>query len=106
MAWEILSLPVLLTGLLAAIYFIFSVEYFRLIIRSILNLTRAQIYRAVRQAYSSSLSAIPNAGILAPLSRLLWAFPQEFSGNITLELPRLHAKYGITVLHPRPCASV
>ncbi|OBT72259.1 hypothetical protein VF21_08176 [Pseudogymnoascus sp. 05NY08] len=44
--------------------------------------------------FISPLSLIPNAGILAPVSRLLWAFPSEHRGRITLDLPRLHEKYG------------
>jgi hypothetical protein len=42
----------------------------------------------------SPLTSIPNAGILAPLSRLSWAFVAEHCGTITLELPVLHDKLG------------
>ncbi|OJJ95119.1 hypothetical protein ASPACDRAFT_55439 [Aspergillus aculeatus ATCC 16872] len=44
--------------------------------------------------FLSPLASIPNAGILAPVSRLLWEFPTEYQGKITLELPRLHRKLG------------
>lgn len=54
----------------------------------------SQTIQIIKQAYLSPLAAVPNAGRLAPLSRLLWAFPQEYSGEVTLELPRLHAKSG------------
>ncbi|CZR56111.1 uncharacterized protein PAC_05999 [Phialocephala subalpina] len=40
------------------------------------------------------LSEIPNASILAPISRLLWALPSECRGRITLDLPRLHEQLG------------
>ncbi|TGO68474.1 hypothetical protein BOTNAR_0024g00250 [Botryotinia narcissicola] len=49
--------------------------------------------RIVRE-YFSPLSSIPNAGVGAPYSRLLWAFPTEFRGRITLDLPKLHEKLG------------
>ncbi|PWY70302.1 benzoate 4-monooxygenase cytochrome p450 [Aspergillus sclerotioniger CBS 115572] len=42
----------------------------------------------------SPLASIPNAGILAPVSRLLWEFPTEFRGNLTLKLPKLHKRLG------------
>ncbi|KAH6667890.1 benzoate 4-monooxygenase cytochrome p450 [Halenospora varia] len=42
----------------------------------------------------SPLSSIPNAGFLAPVSRLLWAFPFEHRGRITIDLPLLHEKHG------------
>ncbi|KAM0810056.1 putative Cytochrome P450 [Seiridium cardinale] len=42
----------------------------------------------------SALSSIPNAGVVAPYSRLLWAFPTEFKGLVTLNLPKLHEKLG------------
>ena len=42
----------------------------------------------------SPLASIPNAGILAPVSRLLWEFPTDFRGKLTLELPELHKKLG------------
>ncbi|KAH8594050.1 benzoate 4-monooxygenase cytochrome p450 [Bisporella sp. PMI_857] len=42
----------------------------------------------------SPLSSIPNAGPLAPISRLLWAFPTEHRGRITLDLPPLHETHG------------
>ncbi|PYI12985.1 benzoate 4-monooxygenase cytochrome p450 [Aspergillus violaceofuscus CBS 115571] len=44
--------------------------------------------------FLSPLASIPNAGILAPVSRLLWEFPTEYQGKITLELPKLHQKLG------------
>jgi hypothetical protein len=37
---------------------------------------------------------VPIAGWLAPVSRLAWAFPHEFRGTITLDLPKLHARLG------------
>ncbi|KKY15894.1 putative benzoate 4-monooxygenase cytochrome p450 [Phaeomoniella chlamydospora] len=61
---------------------------------SILDLTEFKFALIVKQAFTSPLAAVPNAGILAPFSRLLWAFPQEYFGNITLDLPRLHEKLG------------
>ncbi|EFW99522.1 benzoate 4-monooxygenase cytochrome p450 [Grosmannia clavigera kw1407] len=48
----------------------------------------------VIRAHSSSLSLLPRAGLLAPYSRLLWAFPHEYRGTITLDLPKLHKKLG------------
>ena len=68
---------------------------------SILDLTEFKFALIVKQAFTSPLAAVPNAGILAPFSRLLWAFPQEYFGNITLDLPRLHEKLGTTILIPR-----
>ncbi|KAH7031818.1 benzoate 4-monooxygenase cytochrome p450 [Macrophomina phaseolina] len=50
--------------------------------------------QAIRETYFSPLREIPKASSVAPISRLLWAFPQEHLGNITLELPRLHEKLG------------
>ncbi|KAH7261641.1 cytochrome P450 [Fusarium tricinctum] len=44
--------------------------------------------------YASPLSKIPNAGFGAAFSRLIWAFPREYSGTLTLELPKLHDKLG------------
>ncbi|PYH84665.1 benzoate 4-monooxygenase cytochrome p450 [Aspergillus uvarum CBS 121591] len=44
--------------------------------------------------FFSPLASIPNAGILAPVSRLLWEFPSEYQGKVTLELPKLHKKLG------------
>ncbi|KAL3467188.1 cytochrome P450 [Aspergillus heterothallicus] len=44
--------------------------------------------------FFSPLSHIPSAGILAPLSRLLWEFPVEYHGQLTLALPELHKKHG------------
>lgn len=40
------------------------------------------------------LSPIPNASLLSPISRLLWALPSECHGRITLDLPRLHEQLG------------
>ncbi|TGO33366.1 hypothetical protein BHYA_0250g00120 [Botrytis hyacinthi] len=48
----------------------------------------------IAREYFSPLSSIPNAGVGAPYSRLLWAFPTEFRGRITLDLPKLHEKLG------------
>ncbi|KAH7129294.1 benzoate 4-monooxygenase cytochrome p450, partial [Dactylonectria macrodidyma] len=45
-------------------------------------------------AHKSRLSAIPSAGLGAPYSRLLWAFPREYRGTLTLDLPTLHKKLG------------
>ncbi|KAF5617290.1 cytochrome P450 monooxygenase [Fusarium tjaetaba] len=44
--------------------------------------------------YTSPLSKIPSAGFGATFSRLLWTFPQEYKGAITLTLPELHKKLG------------
>ncbi|PYI01151.1 benzoate 4-monooxygenase cytochrome p450 [Aspergillus sclerotiicarbonarius CBS 121057] len=44
--------------------------------------------------FLSPLASIPNAGILAPISRLLWEFPTEFQGKLTLKLPELHKRLG------------
>ncbi|PWY83570.1 benzoate 4-monooxygenase cytochrome p450 [Aspergillus heteromorphus CBS 117.55] len=44
--------------------------------------------------FLSPLASIPNAGFLAPVSRLLWEFPVEYQGRITLELPKLHKRLG------------
>ncbi|ETS82547.1 hypothetical protein PFICI_04423 [Pestalotiopsis fici W106-1] len=46
------------------------------------------------RAYLSPLSSIPTATFWAPHSRLLWAFPTEFRGLITVNLPKLHEKLG------------
>ncbi|KAF7887599.1 hypothetical protein EAF00_009893 [Botryotinia globosa] len=51
------------------------------------------LIRIVRE-YFSPLSSIPNAGVGAPYSRLLWAFRTEFRGRITLDLLKLHEKLG------------
>ncbi|KAF4309936.1 cytochrome p450 [Botryosphaeria dothidea] len=48
----------------------------------------------IQRKYLSLLRAVPDASVAAPLSRLLWAFPQEHRGSITLDLPRLHEKLG------------
>ncbi|KAF7952978.1 hypothetical protein EAE96_006200 [Botrytis aclada] len=50
--------------------------------------------KKILREYFSPLSSIPNAGVGAPYSRLLWAFPTEFRGRITLDLPKLHEKLG------------
>ncbi|KAH8694304.1 cytochrome P450 [Talaromyces proteolyticus] len=42
----------------------------------------------------SPLASIPNAGVLSPISRLLWEFPMEYRGRISLVLPELHKKHG------------
>lgn len=49
---------------------------------------------AVIRAHASPLSQVPNAGWGAGYSRLLWTFYQEFRGNITIELPKIHEKLG------------
>ncbi|KKY15408.1 putative benzoate 4-monooxygenase cytochrome p450 [Diplodia seriata] len=59
---------------------------------AILLLFALFILKGIKRKYLSPLRAVPNASPLAPFSRLLWAFPQEHSGNITLALPRLHEK--------------
>ncbi|OJD38796.1 cytochrome p450 [Diplodia corticola] len=61
---------------------------------AILLLFTILIVEGIKRKYLSSLRAVPNASVLAPFSRLLWAFPQEHFGNITLALPRLHEKLG------------
>ncbi|KAL1614701.1 hypothetical protein SLS54_009574 [Diplodia seriata] len=61
---------------------------------AILLLFALLILKGIKRKYLSPLRAVPNASPLAPFSRLLWAFPQEHSGNITLALPRLHEKLG------------
>jgi len=53
------------------------------------------VYQLLYNYFVSPLSSIPNAGILAPISRLLWAFPLEYRGLITLDLPLLHETHGI-----------
>lgn len=54
----------------------------------------AYTVQTIVEAHSSPLSAIPNAGWGAAYSRLLWAFPREYQGTITLDLPRLHRRLG------------
>lgn len=49
---------------------------------------------AVTRAHASPLAEVPSAGWGAGYSRLLWAFRQEFRGNITIELPKIHEKLG------------
>ncbi|KAL2839496.1 benzoate 4-monooxygenase cytochrome p450 [Aspergillus pseudoustus] len=44
--------------------------------------------------FFSPLSHIPSASVLAPVSRLLWEFPVEYRGQLTLSLPKLHKKLG------------
>ncbi|KAF4340442.1 cytochrome P450 monooxygenase [Fusarium beomiforme] len=51
------------------------------------------IYNVI-SVYTSPLSKIPNASFGAAFSRLLWAFPQEYNGTITLTLPELHKRLG------------
>lgn len=51
--------------------------------------------------FTHPLSSIPNASILAPISRLFWALPSEFRGRITLDLPHLHELYGKNALLTR-----
>ncbi|RSM15960.1 hypothetical protein CEP52_000429 [Fusarium oligoseptatum] len=67
----LLSVPILAVALLAAVV--------------IHNLLRV---------YTSPLSKIPNAGFGAAYSRLAWAFPQEYKGTVTIDLPKLHEKLG------------
>ncbi|OJJ07152.1 hypothetical protein ASPVEDRAFT_88407 [Aspergillus versicolor CBS 583.65] len=52
------------------------------------------LVRIVYAHFFSPLSHIPSAGILAPVSRLLWEFPTEYRGQLTLILPKLHRKLG------------
>ncbi|BCS28608.1 cytochrome P450 [Aspergillus puulaauensis] len=54
----------------------------------------AFIVRVIYAHFFSPLSHIPSASILAPVSRLLWEFPTEYRGQITLALPELHRKLG------------
>ncbi|CAK7210551.1 hypothetical protein SEUCBS140593_000864 [Sporothrix eucalyptigena] len=49
------------------------------------------LYRAL---IAHPLAHVPRAGLLAPVHRLAWAFPHELRGTITLDLPKLHAKFG------------
>ncbi|CAK7210019.1 hypothetical protein SCUCBS95973_000651 [Sporothrix curviconia] len=49
------------------------------------------LYRAF---FTHPLACVPRAGLLAPVSRLAWAFPHELRGTITLDLPKLHARLG------------
>ncbi|KAI3556374.1 cytochrome P450 [Colletotrichum abscissum] len=51
-------------------------------------------FKTVTKAHASPLSRIPNAGWGAGYSRLIWAFRQEYRGNVTLELPKLHETLG------------
>ncbi|KAL5399818.1 hypothetical protein PMIN02_000348 [Paraphaeosphaeria minitans] len=44
--------------------------------------------------YNSPLSRIPSAGFGAAFSRLAWAFPHEYNGTITVDLPKLHEELG------------
>ncbi|KAH8658163.1 benzoate 4-monooxygenase cytochrome p450 [Xylariales sp. PMI_506] len=46
------------------------------------------------RAWISHSSTIPKAGLGATVSRLAWAFPREFRGTITLDLPKLHRRLG------------
>ena len=55
----------------------------------------SKAFGAIGKAYFSPLASIPSPNAFAPLSRLFWVFPQEVSGNVTLELPRLHEKLGL-----------
>ncbi|EPE06859.1 benzoate 4-monooxygenase cytochrome p450 [Ophiostoma piceae UAMH 11346] len=54
----------------------------------------AVILRALYRARSTPLAQVPSAGLLAPVSRLAWAFPHEYRGTITLDLPKLHDRLG------------
>ncbi|KAH6880346.1 cytochrome P450 [Thelonectria olida] len=51
------------------------------------------IYRAI-WTLASPLSKIPNAGFGAAYSRFAWAFPHEYQGTVTIDLPKLHEKLG------------
>ncbi|KAL3424209.1 cytochrome P450 [Phlyctema vagabunda] len=55
------------------------------------------IWKLLQRYCLSPLTAIPNASVLAPLSRLTWAFITEHHGKITLELPELHRNFGSLV---------
>ncbi|KAK7457688.1 cytochrome P450 [Colletotrichum acutatum] len=60
------------------------------------------VFKAVTRAHASPLSRIPNAGWGAGYSRLIWAFRQEYRGNVTLELPKLHETLGSSVVDLKP----
>lgn len=68
------------------------------------SITDTRVSKLIYTYFISPLSSIPNAGILAPVSRLLWAFPSEHRGRITLDLPRLHEKYGMYEPTRFPCS--
>ncbi|RSL68920.1 hypothetical protein CEP54_002506 [Fusarium duplospermum] len=55
-------------------------------------LLTAVIIHNLLRVYTSPLSKIPNAGFGAAYSRLAWAFPQEYKGTVTIDLPKLHEK--------------
>ncbi|KAK1622458.1 hypothetical protein BDP81DRAFT_455263 [Colletotrichum phormii] len=59
-----------------------------------LRVSPANQVKTVTRAHASPLSNIPNAGWGAGYSRLIWAFRQEYRGNVTLELPKLHETLG------------
>ncbi|KAM5386582.1 hypothetical protein ACJZ2D_000545 [Fusarium nematophilum] len=54
----------------------------------------AVIIYNVLSVKTSPLSKIPDAGFGAAYSRLAWAFPREYCGTITIDLPKLHKKLG------------
>ncbi|KAG7053569.1 benzoate 4-monooxygenase cytochrome p450 [Colletotrichum scovillei] len=60
------------------------------------------VFKTVTKAHASPLSRIPNAGWGAGYSRLIWAFRQEYRGNVTLELPKLHETLGSSVVPLKP----
>ncbi|KAK1459942.1 cytochrome P450 [Colletotrichum melonis] len=62
--------------------------------------------QTVTKAHASPLSRIPNAGWGAGYSRLIWAFRQEYRGNVTLELPKLHETLGSSVFPLKPLTRV
>jgi hypothetical protein len=47
---------------------------------------------------TSPLSKIPNAGLGAAYSRLAWAFPREYRGLVTIDLPKIHEKLGRDII--------
>ncbi|KAF4969254.1 hypothetical protein FSARC_3507 [Fusarium sarcochroum] len=51
------------------------------------------VYHVI-SVYTSPLSKIPNAGFGAAFSRLAWAFPHEYNGTVTIDLPKLHERLG------------
>ncbi|UPL04164.1 hypothetical protein LCI18_015098 [Fusarium solani-melongenae] len=57
-------------------------------------LLAAVVIHNLLRVYTSPLSKIPNAGFGAAYSRLAWAFPQEYKGTVTIDLPKLHEKLG------------
>ncbi|KAJ5389089.1 benzoate 4-monooxygenase cytochrome p450 [Penicillium cataractarum] len=54
----------------------------------------ALVIKIIYTYFFSPLSHIPNAGLLAPISRFMWEFPLEYRGQLTLELPKIHKRLG------------